>query len=269
MNAEITLNPITEESAIEAGLLSAESIESAKESGSLELLVNLAKEGNINPWDIDIVDVTDRYLSALDKTPRENLREAGRGIFFASVLLRLKSEILSQAAHDALNVGIHEPFEDLLEAEMENAGINISYRDLEQVLVRRNIQKTKKWKKVTLDDLISALKAAEEEQEVKEFRREQRLLFDDEYFITEPEVSDDMRELTHAENLEKAIERARAFLMEYMIGGAHISFGDMVKYLGNWSDAFLTTVFLAHENEIDYEQEEFYGDLYMFKPEGQ
>ncbi|WP_048076992.1 segregation/condensation protein A, partial [Halorubrum sp. AJ67] len=55
----------------------------------VELLVQLAEEGEIEPWDIDIVQVTDAFLEKLDET---DLRTTGRALFYASVLLRMKSD---------------------------------------------------------------------------------------------------------------------------------------------------------------------------------
>ena len=55
----------------------------------VELLVQLAEEGEIEPWDIDIVRVTDAFLERLDET---DLRTTGRALFYASVLLRMKSD---------------------------------------------------------------------------------------------------------------------------------------------------------------------------------
>lgn len=57
----------------------------------VELLVQLAKGGEIDPWDIDIVAVTDKFLEALDDA---DLRTSGRALFYASVLLRMKSDEL-------------------------------------------------------------------------------------------------------------------------------------------------------------------------------
>ena len=46
----------------------------------VELLVQLAEEGEIEPWDIDIVDVTDKFLARLDGA---DLRTSGRALFYA------------------------------------------------------------------------------------------------------------------------------------------------------------------------------------------
>ena len=57
----------------------------------VELLVQLADEGEIDPWDIDVVTVTDKFLDRLDEA---DLRTGGRALFYASVLLRMKSDAM-------------------------------------------------------------------------------------------------------------------------------------------------------------------------------
>src|SRR3989338_2212817 len=127
--------------------------------GGLEILVQLAEKGDIDPWDVDIIDVTDKYLKALNSTPRENLLNAGRAIFFASVLLRLKSEILLNISNETL----------LSSKQTENLfhddGVHLDLTKLESFLVRSSLGKQQRKRKISLNDLIYALQQAEEEEE--------------------------------------------------------------------------------------------------------
>jgi len=66
----------------------------SKESDGIEILVSLAKTGKVNPWNIDIVDITDKYLAKMFEMKAQNLRLTGRTLLFAAILLRLKSNIL-------------------------------------------------------------------------------------------------------------------------------------------------------------------------------
>ena len=76
----------------------------------VELLVQLAEEGEIDPWDVDIVDATDAFLDRLDET---DLRTSGRALFYASVLLRMKSDAL--LGHGADPEPEPEPWEVAME----------------------------------------------------------------------------------------------------------------------------------------------------------
>ena len=44
------------------------------EVDGIEILVNMAKQGKIDPWNIDIVDITDKYLTHLFQSKAQNLR---------------------------------------------------------------------------------------------------------------------------------------------------------------------------------------------------
>ena len=239
---------------------------------SLELLVDLAKQGDINPWEVDLEKVTSKYLYAISQNPTECLKEAGRAIFYASVLLRMKSDVLLAQSNEALNIGLHKELDDdyLLDEELNSHDIKqITFTDLEAAIRRKYMQKAKRFRKLSLQDLISALQDAKDEEENRINRKEQKL-FDLEYSIIAPECGDDMLELTHAEDLESVIKKLEAILPEYLVDEQGLEFDEVVKIVGCWSNAFLAVLFLAHEYIIEFKQEEFYGPLWIFasKKEG-
>jgi segregation and condensation protein A len=245
-----------------------EQIQAVQEE-SMEILVDLARSGEIDPWDIDLETVTEKYLQAIAKSPINNLREAGKAIFYASVLLRMKSDILSSRASETLNIGFDDDFAEELYEEL-HAGENrqVSFKDLERALRRKSILKAKRYRKLTLEDLISALKDAQREEENRQLRASQQKFFNDfdESFIVEPEIPENLEDLTHAENLEGDIEKLQAYLEEYLIEGKTLEFTNVINFLGSWSSSFLSVIFLAHENLIELEQGEFYGELKLSEP---
>ena len=42
------------------------------EVDGIEILVNMAKQGKIDPWNVDIVEVTDKYLMHLFQSKAQN-----------------------------------------------------------------------------------------------------------------------------------------------------------------------------------------------------
>src|SRR3990167_8830186 len=119
-------------------------------SGGLEILVQLAEKGDIDPWDIDIIEVTDKFLAALDKSPRENLLNAGRAIFFASVLLRLKSDILLNISNETLLSSQQTenffPEDDLLFNQDE---VRLDLSKLDSFIVRSSLGKQQRKRKIS------------------------------------------------------------------------------------------------------------------------
>lgn len=240
-----------------------------EKSSSLEILVDLAKQGEIDPWDVDLEEVTEKYMEALDRIPKESLKEAARGIFYASVLLRLKSDVLSSKVNEALNVGLEDDLMDgFFDDELDTIK-QITFRDLEGAISRRSMRRVPRHRPITLEDLIDALTGAEQEEKERAERKLQRQLMLEnlDYEIVEPEVSDDMLELTHAEDMESCLKRAKAFLTEYLINGEGIHFDELRKYLGCWSNSFLACCFLSHDNDVNLKQDVMYGDLMIYEPE--
>jgi hypothetical protein len=66
----------------------------------IALLIDLAKRGEINPWDVQVIDVIDRYLSQVvpvgdaSQLQREvALSQSGQAFLYASMLVLLKATV--------------------------------------------------------------------------------------------------------------------------------------------------------------------------------
>ena len=58
------------------------------------MLVELAKKGEIDPWDIDIARTTQRFLEYIDSLEKKDLRIPARTLLYAAMLLRMKSDFI-------------------------------------------------------------------------------------------------------------------------------------------------------------------------------
>jgi|694.fasta_scaffold00367_12 segregation and condensation protein A len=229
----------------------------------------MAQNGEIDPWDVDLEIVTEKYLSRIQSSITNNLKEAGKAIFFASTLLRMKSDVLSMQAASALNIGREDDENYLLEQELMDFNLQeIQLGVLDTAIVRKNISKKTRYRPIKLEDLLLALKDAQEEDEKRKRRSFDLSQFMDMDIFIEPEIeSDDMLELTHAENIEEAINKSKVYLKEYLLNGNGIKFSRLCGFLQSWSNAFLVVLFLAHENNVKIIQQDFYGELWLYEPE--
>ena len=57
----------------------------------LGILVELARTGKIDPWDIDIVQLTDNFLGRVEELQKMDLRISSRTLLYSAILLRMKS----------------------------------------------------------------------------------------------------------------------------------------------------------------------------------
>ena len=58
------------------------------------LIVELVKNEQMDPWDIDISALAQKYITMVRKLQQADLRISGKVLLAASILLRMKSDIL-------------------------------------------------------------------------------------------------------------------------------------------------------------------------------
>jgi segregation and condensation protein A len=246
----------------------------------VELLVQLAEDGEIEPWDIDIVSVTDAFLAKLDSA---DLRTSGRALFYASVLLRMKSDEL--LAEDE-----EEEFEDW-EAEMGIGGgmgarfddqFEDPIADLEREMERRLDRKHARGSPETLDELVRELRDAEQDSWWKEsreydtsgspkgFQRGTQTLdyhSADDFRAEEEPTAADVTGTAHGEDIEETITRVYDALdQQYSAGREEVLFTEISSTGGSRVETFLALLFLAHRGQIYLEQDDLFGDLWVQNP---
>ncbi|HEY9754845.1 MAG TPA: ScpA family protein [Oculatellaceae cyanobacterium] len=245
----------------------------AESADGIEILVKLAAAGEFDPKNIDIIDVTDKFLKAIAAAPKENLRQSGKILFHASVLLRMKAEALLAAA--VQDVDAQDDFLEfdengsglIYDSRKEIVGRQITLEDLERALVRKTQPRQHRQRKVTLDQLIDALREAEKIERKRADKKPPRAVIE---LAGQHEARDvdDLLDLAHDEDIEDTIERIENMLVEHTTTGDLISLLVLIKMLdgnGDWVDAFLAVLFLSNAGKITLEQKEFYGPLYLVR----
>ncbi|MCZ7396747.1 MAG: ScpA family protein [Candidatus Methanoperedens sp.] len=207
----------------------------------IEILVTLAKNGEIDPWNIDIVEVTDKFLRHVEELEKMDLRVSGRTLLYAAILLRMKSNIL---------VEVEEP-QDMIEDD--SVQFEITDYPVPAMPLRRSSNRP-----VTLEELLSELKKAEalEKKRMERFKNKT-----EERRITIEEVLS----FAHEEDIESRVGRMRDLLNELFEKQKYIKFSDLSTPLDRTGRvvAYLALLFLATKKEIWLEQEELFGELYI------
>lgn len=226
----------------------------------VEILVGLAERGEIDPWNINIIEVTDRFLDELERLKQLNLQVSGRTLFFAATLLRMKSELLEKmdASDEDSEDDDGVPGEDFdlgIDGEFESDGrfgpIERLEREIQRRLDRKNLRKSP----FTLFELIIELKNLEKEE-----RRRRRLPPADSY---EPDA-DDVVSIAHDEGFQ---ESSLLRLEEYLEGldiDAEMTLTELCRQMG-WGipEVYIPLLFLALDGRCSLRQEEFCGDIYV------
>ncbi|MFB6282023.1 MAG: segregation/condensation protein A [Haloferacaceae archaeon] len=244
----------------------------------VELLVQLAEEGEIEPWDIDIVAVTDAFLDRLEAT---DLRTSGRALFYASVLLRMKSDALvAPPEPEEPEDPRPEPWEAAMGAGADDGAtppggdpVAALSEELDRRLERRHARGSPE----TLDELVRELREAERGAWWKESRTydtdgpayargTQTLDYragDDRRAGGEP-TADEVTGATHAEDMEAATADVRAALAErYGAGRDEALFAEVRDAGGAPVHTYLALLFLAHRGAVRLRQDDLFGDLWI------
>lgn len=135
---------------------------------AIAFLIDLAERGEIDPWDVNVIDVMDRFLTSLrdqaeslaqqGRTPYEaNLSESGQAFLYASVLVLLKADSMVRSDVEE----VEEVEEDSFWPEEDLATVPLP-RNLERHLHRRAVAVPPKRRRVTLEELIQQLEAMAE-----------------------------------------------------------------------------------------------------------
>ena len=237
------------------------------EVDGIEILVSMAKQGKIDPWNIDIIDVTDKYLTHLFQSKSQNLRLTGRTLLFASILLKLKSNIL-----EGLDITSFEETEQY-NLDYDDDDSQLDYGDyvptnnvvsIDEVLQRRTSVRLNRNRVVTLRDLIRQLEFYEmldKKQSLKNaHERAKRRVRN--YARLSP---DDIVNLAHDEYIEQGVERLKANLSEILNRQDKIELNELTLLGMDRISAYISLLFLTVDSDYDLVQDEFYSDLYVVK----
>jgi len=200
----------------------------------IDILLQLVQMGKVDPWNIDIVDLTEKYIQRLREMRELDLRVSARAILAASILVRMKSEALLRGDEE----NGEEKGEERIRVEVEP--LTPPLRRVERYY--------------TFDDLVEALMDALEEAEKRKPRKKKREEIEEEVFVV-----DDFRV-----DIEKHVNRLYEIVRKlYEETGKPIRFWDLVfdpspKIIAR---TFLYLLFLANLGKVDLLQDEPFGEI--------
>jgi segregation and condensation protein A len=229
----------------------------------VEILVGLAERGEIDPWNINIIEVTDRFLSELERRRQLNLQVSGRTLFYAATLLRMKSEQLEVAG----DTGEEGDGEDLFgdefgggtDEEIDFGGRLGPIERLENEIQRRLDRKSMRKSPITLFELITELKNIEKEE------RRRRRMADGHADLADSLIdADDVVSIAHEEGFQ---ESSLTRLAEYLEGleiDEEMTLAELCRRM-EWGipEVYIPLLFLALDGRCNLRQEEFFGDIWV------
>ncbi|MCD6398357.1 MAG: segregation/condensation protein A [Candidatus Aenigmarchaeota archaeon] len=211
----------------------------SKESSWEEVIEYIITEEGMKPWDIDIVELADVFAEYVAKMNDLDFKVPARIIIIAAIFLRMKVEILmfEEKEEEKKDEKIEEKIDLSKVPELETPIMRIPRR------------------KVTLDELVVALKKAfrtKEIREEKKFRAKKRVeeILEEDNVDIEERINDLYESITGVLNKLKKGE---------------LKFRDIVP---KWErkeivDRFLPLLHLSQDGKISCEQKEIFKDIYI------
>ena len=252
---------------------------------AIALLIDLAQRGEINPWDVQVIEVIDRYLSTLalgnDAEPGDqdaDLSQSGQAFLWASMLVLLKADTLERLEEE----------EDLeladTDAENDAAFEARLPLHLERHLRRRPAAPPPKRRPVTLSELIEQLQQMATQLGEAPLRSRSKPVRS----MSRTQTAKAIAHLAHDENLTEIATRLDTFLSghwkEIAAGKDWLNLEQLLEWwtlLPTVSDepelnsalhsteprahdrvgVFWALLLLSAQSKVELYQEEFYQDL--------
>jgi segregation and condensation protein A len=260
--------------------------------GAIAFLIDLAEKGEIDPWDVQVIDVIDRFLKTLSDQPiakkpteqgrssyESSLSESGQAFLYASMLVLLKADTLVRhELEQAATVVEEDFFEDDLDFSADELPTN-----LEQHIHRRAVAPPPAKRQVTLSELIDQLEAI-----AAAMSEPSRVRSRGAKPHTKRDAVRTISELAHQENLNEIADALNAFLENHWdeVFEDAVNWMDFELLLTHWTSfrpeilggpitgelseadykhekvgVFWGLLFLTSQSKVELLQENFYQDL--------
>lgn len=239
----------------------------------LSLLVDLVREGTVNPWDVDLEVVAERFMAEIEALTVDDLPRSGRLLFFASVIIRIKAQYLAGRGAELI---APEPSEEAWDDgdgmdwgwgedgdgdDDEAAGL-LTRRGAGEILLfpKRQIRKRRP---ITITDLLEALEASERHERKMEDARARRA--GKKKPVNPFKNVKEAMETLHQDDLTADITTASRLVQAAFEAMETVPLLELTKELDKVS-AFLALLFLCARGEVDLEQDTFYGPVRVRPP---
>jgi len=205
------------------------------------ILLDLVKTNKMNPWDIDVVLLAEKYLAKINALEEGNLRLPANAILASAILLKYKSK--------ALKIPSLEEVEEELSEEQQKARQKLFLAEGVPELVAPRFMREGK---VSLDDLVSAIEGILAKTKRKRMIESQRRELEFQIPLIKERVEERMKKVLK-ELKEQADEEGLVLFSRLVEDKREV---DIVA-------VFITLLFLCNEGKISLTQDEFFGEIFI------
>ena len=198
------------------------------------MIYDLVRRGELNPLNVDVIEVADKFLKEVEKAEKLDLRIPARVLLYASILIRMKSEIIANEISER-----RQEKEDFEEYTPEFLIEDIDF-DVDFSIAKKSVRRF-----TTLEDLIRELKAAEEVQRRRKKRKRKG-----------KSVCSDPLEVPHEEDFERVVEVVKEIIKKLGIGKRTVKLSEIEGV--DLVSKYLSVLHLAYRGFISLKQEKIF-----------
>ena len=208
------------------------------------ILIELVKSEKMDPWNIDIIELSGKYLQKISELGGTDLRIPANAILASAILLKFKSRILSIKPLDEEEAAEALAFSRQLTPE-QIAELEANLPELTSIRKLREGQ-------VSLDELVSGIEKMLEQSKSRVDRR----------FIKmeRPEFAIPFSNF----NIDEKMEEIYAIIKDNADSQGLLMFSALPSSsITETVESFIACLFLTNNERINMWQEDFFGEIFI------
>jgi segregation and condensation protein A len=222
---------------------------------AIALLIDLAERGEIDPWDVQVIDVVDRFLSRLIVSDRRDLYDSGQAMLYASMLVLLKANSLSDIQSAYEQEANADDDMDELESEIVTDSMRLP-TDFDKRLRRLPVALPPKARRITLEELIAQIEAIAEIVDRKTSKPTKR---PSQSKVARKAAMKAIAQLAHKENLSEMVEEIERYFLLHP--DEEISISDLAAVFNDLVGVFWGLLLMSSQSKVELFQADFYGKI--------
>ncbi|MBU2476252.1 segregation/condensation protein A [Candidatus Micrarchaeota archaeon] len=197
------------------------------------ILLDLVSSEKMDPWNIDIILLSEKYLQKINSMEKMDLRVPANAILASSILLRAKAKLLKIPS---------------IEEETEKNGVD---KIIEEFIPELKDMRTLREGKISLDELVDAIESIVEQTKTKKMKLREM-----------PELK--FHVPVAGENITEKMKKVYARIKELADSQGLVLFSNLTENLNDHLiETFIPLLFLNDEDKINLWQEEWFGEIFI------
>ena len=199
------------------------------------ILIDLVKREKMNPWDIDVAELEEKYLKKINELEHSSLRVPANAILACAILLKTKSKYLRLSSLD-------DEEEEPLSAEQKEMFLE----EIPDLMANRSFREGK----ISLDELVASIEdiidaTKPRKAKVRDIPR-MELNFDD-------------------FSIEDKLDDVEALIQDRVDSQGIVMFNSLLENNETTTlvEMFLAVIFLMNKGKLFAYQTEFFGDIFI------